>query len=103
MPGEYYPLADARDLLEAKVDTVLKNSHDKHWMDYTPEDITEEHAPKLYVTDEKDKEVPAQLRDVFSLDEICEMEELEFDDLVDQLDRDNALGEVPDNPEEFTP
>lgn len=43
------------------------------------------------------KEVPAALADIFSLKEITKMNEAEFDELIDQLDKDSDNGTLDDH------
>lgn len=85
MPGCFYPLSEERKKLIQKTKEVLSGS--KHWIHCTPEDISPELTPKLFAKTSETNEVPEQLRDIFSLEEICTMEEEEFDVLLDQIDR----------------
>ena len=96
MPGAFYPLLEERQKLTKKTQEILNGS--KHWIHCTPEDISPELTPKLYNGLPGTSEIPEQLRDIFSLNEICAMEEEEFDTLLDQIDRDSVSQQkIPDD------
>lgn len=85
MPGEYYPLLENRQWMEEQAALVKDDS--VSWIERDKTDVSEALTPLLFREDHLNKEVPEQLRDIFSLKEITQMEEEEFDDLIDHIDR----------------
>lgn len=93
MPGDYYPLAAAREAMETQ---VHRSNSEISWFEREPEHISEELTPKLFSKESIQKDVPQQLRDIFTLKEITAMPEEEFDTLIDEIDkniRDGTLEE----------
>ena len=86
IPGEYYPVQAARDVLDEAVKGIFAGKHS--WLARGKEDVSEEKTPQLFKKAEVSEEIPEDLADVFSLEEITAMEEEDFDDLVDQIDDD---------------
>lgn len=100
VPGEYYPLSVARERLNER----LKRMGEVLWLDREAADLSPEKTPKLFKeasTDNEEFEVPDELKDVFSLTDITSMEEEEFDELIDQIDKEQS-GEVKIGSETFS-
>jgi hypothetical protein len=91
VPGEYFPLAEDRTKAEHAMGCLIDGY--RHWFELTPDDVSRELTPKLFPPIDEDSEIPADLQEVFSIDEITEMGERDFDDLIDQIDMEQA-GEV---------
>lgn len=91
VPGEYFPLANARERADHAMGCLIDGY--RHWFELTPEDVSPELTPQLFPPMDADSEIPEDLQEVFSMDEITAMEEEEFDDLIDQIDMEQA-GEV---------
>ncbi|RMG44837.1 MAG: hypothetical protein D6719_01135 [Candidatus Dadabacteria bacterium] len=94
IPGEFYPDKAIRDALYARIEKIHEG--EKNWLDYTKDDISPEKTPQLFakVQQEGEYEVPEELEDVFSLEDITSMEEEDFDQLIDQIDAE-AEGTAP--------
>ena len=67
-----------------------------HWLERGKADVSPDETPQLFEEAPQDDEfeVPDELREVFSLDQITGMEEDAFDNLVDQMDMENE-GQAP--------
>ena len=89
--GDYFPLASNREKADHAMGCLIDGY--RHWFEITPEEISPELTPKLFPHVQEDSDIPEDLQDVFSLEEITAMEEDDFDDLVDQIDMEQA-GEV---------
>lgn len=95
VPGTYYPLSIQRDWLQEEL--TLINSGIPSWFERDNDDVTPEKTPALFSGDAVNKEVPEKLRDIFTLKEIADMGEEEFDALVDEIDKtieDGTLDQV---------
>jgi hypothetical protein len=91
IPGDYYPLEADRVKSVSAIDGFKES--DIHWFERNAEDVEESKTPQLFNKAEVNEEVPEELQEVFSMDEITAMEENDFDDLIDQIDLEQA-GEV---------
>ncbi|MCI5066752.1 hypothetical protein MRY87_13610 [bacterium] len=87
-PGEYYPVQTARETLEEEVKKILAGK--APWLARGKDDVSEEKTPLLFAKAEVSEEVPEDLAEVFSLEEITAMEEEDFDDLVDHMDEEDT-------------
>ncbi|MDC0358169.1 hypothetical protein OAO01_05075 [Oligoflexia bacterium] len=91
IPGDYYPLQTAQEALQH----TIKNTDPElvHWMERGPGDLGAVQTPELFQDqqpEETEFEVPDELSEVFSLDELTGMEEEDFDVLLDQIETDKA-------------
>jgi hypothetical protein len=66
------------------------------WLQRTKSDLTQKEAPELFAVAKGTEDIPDALRDVFSLEEITSMEEEDFDELIDQIDEEQATGKHPE-------
>jgi hypothetical protein len=95
IPGDYYPLLEANNwMLDEAANIEMGNTA---WIERDGTDISEELTPLLYNSDTDSKPVPEKLRDIFSLKEISEMDEDEFDDLIDEIDKEIAEGTLDEH------
>ncbi len=84
MPGKYYPTSDARLWIEQELENLSFDSIS--WIERSGQDVSPELTPLLFGDEKNAKDVPQQLRDIFTLKEIIKMSEEEFDELVDKID-----------------
>ena len=58
------------------------------WLDRGKDDLTAEKTPHFFAKKVEDPnlEIPEELKDVFSIDELTAMDENDFDALIDQID-----------------
>ncbi|MGA1192106.1 MAG: hypothetical protein ACO3XO_07485 [Bdellovibrionota bacterium] len=84
IPKKFYPAQSQENLLLDEVQEVLDGR--VGWISRGREDISESTTPLLFKKVEASEDFPEQLTDIFSLDQITEMEEEDFDDLIDHLD-----------------
>lgn len=88
IPGEYYPLEAAWNVLSERAPGILGGA--PHWLGKGKKDTSPELTPQLFqgavTAGKQELEIPPELAEIFSLDEICAMEEEEFDDLIDSLE-----------------
>lgn len=91
MPGDYYPLE--ADRAKAQESLNLMKPGFTLWFERGAEDISPEKTPQLFAKAAASEEIPQELQEVFSMEEITAMEENDFDDLIDQIDLE-AEGEV---------
>ena len=89
MPGQFYPLVAERNWLNQQLAAI--NFDQPAWIERDGSSISETLTPMLFREDEINKPVPQQLRDMFTLKEISDMDDDEFDDLVDQISDDLIL------------
>ncbi|MCB0332290.1 MAG: hypothetical protein KDD55_02255 [Bdellovibrionales bacterium] len=92
VPGEYYPMMTDRQNLLGKIEEIRKGR--VHWLARKSEDISPESTPQLFAKRVEEFEVPEELLDVFTVDQITAMDEDSFDNLVDHIDLENE-GKVP--------
>ena len=85
IPGDYYPLAKHKVELLEQVKQAKEGA--VSWFERGEEDISPETTPLLFNAQEQGREVPQELRDIFSMREISDMDEEEFDALIDEIDR----------------
>ncbi|MCB0330363.1 MAG: hypothetical protein KDD70_11885 [Bdellovibrionales bacterium] len=83
-PGEFYPVQTERDRLNAEVKKIMGGKFP--WLGRRKDDISEEKTPLLFKKMAASDEVPEDLADIFSVDQITAMEEEDFDDLCDHMD-----------------
>ena len=89
IPGKFFPMETAKKLLETKIVDIKANS--PHWLTRGKADIDPTKTPALFAKAEStNQEVPDELKQVFSMDEIAKMELEDFDQLIDQLDYENG-------------
>lgn len=88
IPGEFYPLAVAKEEMMEAVEDIKAGR--KNWLDCSKEDISPEKTPELFSSDDASSEIPEQLSEVFSMEEITAMEENDFDNLIDTIDEEGA-------------
>ena len=83
---DYFPLE--KDSLKARKHVGNALDGTKAWLDRGKEDLTQELAPHFFakIPEDPDLEIPEQLKDVFSVKELTEMNEDDFDALIDQID-----------------
>ena len=67
------------------------------WIERDGNDISVELTPLLFNLDSESKPVPEKLRDIFSLKEISDMDEDEFDALIDEIDKEIAEGTLDEH------
>jgi len=90
MPGEFYPLLESRIWMETQNRSL--NPEVPSWIERSDKDVSEELTPMLFANDKSNQDVPEQLQDIFTLKEISTMDENEFDELVDQIDKEIQEG-----------
>lgn len=100
IPGEYYPLETAQERYKTTVAMCTEDL--PHWMERTAADIGAVQSPELFseAEEEGEYEVPEELSDIFSVEELSSMEEEDFDTLLDKIENDN-LGKNPDETEKL--
>ncbi len=84
IPGDYYPLHTALTSMHRQM--ALLDDSFKFWFERNHEDISPELTPVLFTKEDVETEIPEELKEVFSMEEITAMEEEDFDDLIDQID-----------------
>lgn len=86
LPTKFFPFKTDRD----RVDSYLKKltTEEVSWLERSSADVSAEKSPELFkqAASTGEFEVPDQLKEVFTLDEITSMEEVDFDKLVDHID-----------------
>ena len=92
LPAKYFPLAADLPLLSRKIKNVLAGN--QVFLERGKKDVSPELTPELFVKEAANPEIPEQLKDVFSMDDISKMEEEDFDDLIDQIDAEQE-GKTP--------
>ncbi len=94
LPAKYFPMASALVELQTKAGVVRKGT--AHWLSRKKDDISETKTPELFQkVPEAESEVPDELRDIFTIEEISKMEVDDFDNLCDQMDAEKAGKAVP--------
>jgi hypothetical protein len=90
LDAKFFPFET--DSKRAEVDIARIRALQRGWIDRDKSELTKELAPHLFVApvDGPEFEIPEQLKDVFSLKELTSMEEEDFDNLVDQIDAEQA-------------
>ncbi|NMC64513.1 MAG: hypothetical protein GYA55_15210 [SAR324 cluster bacterium] len=88
IPGHYYPLSEAFVRLEGKLRSLSSGS--PHFLSRDKEDLGPEKTPELFAKSSEKSEVPAQLDNIFTEDEIEGMQDAELDKLMDQMDNELA-------------
>lgn len=94
---EYFPLAKDKAKAKKHVDSALNGS--KSWLDRGKEDLTRELAPHFFekIPTDPNLEIPDELKDVFSVKELTEMNENDFDALIDQIDEEQKAASKRDD------
>ena len=92
--GNFYPLAQQREWLKKEVSEVLVGSIS--WFERDQNDVSNEKTPQLFSASAEEQVVPQQMRDMFSLKEIADMGEEEFDALIDEIDKNIERGTLDD-------
>lgn len=91
-----FPFKTDRD----RVDTYMKklSPSDVSWLERSGDDMSPEKTPELFKPQPAigEFEVPDQLKEVFTLEEITSMEEVDFDKLVDHIDLESEEKESSD-------
>jgi hypothetical protein len=86
---KFFPFKTDRD----RADSLIRAIDEKtiSWLERSGDDISQEKTPKLFAEAAQDPkfEIPPELKDVFTLREITEMDEEDFDKLIDQIDLEN--------------
>ena len=88
LPAVWFPAKGDIPAFEAELAVIRRGK--SHWLNRTKEEISRELSPELYskkTAAPAEMEVPEELANVFSLEDITAMEEEEFDNLIDQMDR----------------
>lgn len=94
IPAKFYPNEEDKPKLITQLDKIRGGA--LSWVQRTQSEVSKELTPEIFEKLKGAEEIPEQLQDVFSLEEICAMEEEEFDDLIDQLDAENKAGKRKD-------
>jgi hypothetical protein len=104
--GDYYPLEEQREKFDVQVYSVKGGL--THWMLRTGSDLGPEKTPELFQEQPPtppELEIPDELKDVFSLEEVSDMDEWSFGELIDQIDREHAgeamIGDTAFSTKEF--
>jgi hypothetical protein len=87
---KFFPFKTDRD----RADRLIRAIDDRSmsWLERNGDELSRETTPKLFAELNQDPkfEIPEELKDVFSLKQITEMEEEDFDKLIDQIDLENT-------------
>ena len=84
IPEKYYPAHTEENSLLEEVQEVLDGK--VGWISRGRDDISEKTTPLLFKPVKTSEDLPEQFTDIFSLEQITDMEEEDFDDLIDHLD-----------------
>ena len=94
LPAKYFPNDEQNQWLKQMFLFVREGG--VGWFQRTKTDLNAKTTPELFASTKGNDEIPEALRDGFSLNEITSMEEEDFDDLIDQIDDDQASGKHPE-------
>lgn len=94
IPAKFYPNEEDKPRLFGQLEKIRAGS--QSWIERNQKEVSKELTPEYFEKLKGAEEIPEQLQDVFSLEEICAMEEEEFDDLIDQIDAESKAGKRKD-------
>ena len=89
IPAHFYPMASDHEIMDRRILRILRGERGS-WFDHGKNDLNAQTAPELFKKPKFHEDIPDEIARVFSLEQIEKMEVEDFDDLIDQLDNEQA-------------